>query len=255
SSRSSWYCFTNGRPLRAVTFQSMERTSSPGWYSRTSENSIPRPRNTLWYSPENTSLTSLRVRISSLRTRRKFSRARLHGGGSSGPWKVRFRKFIGGSGDLDLVQDPLRHFLGRDLLGLRLVGDQDAVPQHVQRDGLDVLGRDVAAPAQERVGPRGLRQGQRGPRRGAVGDQPAQVEAVSGRVARGQHQAHDVLLDLLVHVDPAGDLAGLEDVLDPHHRAHLRGLRAHALEDLVLLLAGRVADLELEQEAVHLGLG
>ena len=50
--------------MRAVTFQSMVRISSPGWYSRTSSNSIPCPLNTLWYSPENTSLTSRRVRIS-----------------------------------------------------------------------------------------------------------------------------------------------------------------------------------------------
>ena len=38
--------FTNGSPIRAVTFQSMERISSPGWYGRTSENAIPRPLNT-----------------------------------------------------------------------------------------------------------------------------------------------------------------------------------------------------------------
>ncbi len=46
SSRSSTYSFTQGSPRRAVTFQSMKRTSSPGMYSRTSANSIPVPRNT-----------------------------------------------------------------------------------------------------------------------------------------------------------------------------------------------------------------
>ena len=30
-SRSSTYCLTKGVPMRAVTFQSMVRTSSPGW--------------------------------------------------------------------------------------------------------------------------------------------------------------------------------------------------------------------------------
>ena len=48
SSRSSTYFFTCGLPARAVTFQSIVRTSSPGWYSRTSENSMPRPWKTLW---------------------------------------------------------------------------------------------------------------------------------------------------------------------------------------------------------------
>ena len=34
--------------MRAVTFQSIVRTSSPGAYSRTSANSIPRPLKTAW---------------------------------------------------------------------------------------------------------------------------------------------------------------------------------------------------------------
>lgn len=42
-SRSSTNCFTCGTPLRAVTFQSIVRMSSPGWYSRTCANSMPRP--------------------------------------------------------------------------------------------------------------------------------------------------------------------------------------------------------------------
>ena len=35
--------------MRAVTFQSMMRISSPGWYCRTSENAMPRPLKTEWY--------------------------------------------------------------------------------------------------------------------------------------------------------------------------------------------------------------
>ena len=66
SSRSSVNFFTNGRPARAVTFQSMVRTSSPGMYSRTSSKSMPRPLNTEWYAPARLSLTMRRVRISNL---------------------------------------------------------------------------------------------------------------------------------------------------------------------------------------------
>ena len=47
-----------------MTFQSMLRMSSPYWYSRTSENVMPRPLNTEWYSPEKTSFTSPLVEIS-----------------------------------------------------------------------------------------------------------------------------------------------------------------------------------------------
>ena len=53
SSRSSSNTFTYGLRRRAVTFQSMLRTSSPHWYSRTSLNAIPRPLNAEWYSPAN----------------------------------------------------------------------------------------------------------------------------------------------------------------------------------------------------------
>ena len=48
SSLSSTNFLTKGWPVRAVTFQSIERMSSPGWYSLTSSNSIPMPLNTLW---------------------------------------------------------------------------------------------------------------------------------------------------------------------------------------------------------------
>ncbi len=49
--------------MRAVTFQSMVRTSSPGRYSRTSLNSMPLPLKTQWYSPKKSILTSRRALI------------------------------------------------------------------------------------------------------------------------------------------------------------------------------------------------
>src|SRR6476660_8468902 len=59
--------------MRAVTFQSMLRTSSPAWYSRTSANSIPCPLKTDRYSPVNSELTSPRVRSSMSFTWRRIS--------------------------------------------------------------------------------------------------------------------------------------------------------------------------------------
>ena len=47
SSRSSVNFLTNGVFMRAVTFQSIDRISSPGVYSRTSSKFIPRPLKTL----------------------------------------------------------------------------------------------------------------------------------------------------------------------------------------------------------------
>lgn len=63
-SRSSRNFFTNGWFIRAVTFQSIARTSSPGWYSRTSSKSIPWPLNAEWYWPASVSSTRRRVRSS-----------------------------------------------------------------------------------------------------------------------------------------------------------------------------------------------
>src|SRR6187549_1195097 len=100
----------------------MARISSPGWYWRTSEKAIPRPLNTEWYCPASMSETTLRVVISSLRMRRMSSL------GSTAP-----------SGDLDPVEDPLDDLLGGELLGLRLVGEREAMPEHVEADGLHVL--------------------------------------------------------------------------------------------------------------------
>ena len=68
SSRSSSNTFTYGARIRAVTFQSMLRTSSPHWYSRTSLKAMPRPLNAEWYSPAKTWWLSALVRISIFRT-------------------------------------------------------------------------------------------------------------------------------------------------------------------------------------------
>ena len=51
SSRSAWVCRTNGAFRRAVTFQSIRRTSSPGRYGRCSSKSKPVPRSGLVYVP------------------------------------------------------------------------------------------------------------------------------------------------------------------------------------------------------------
>ena len=74
SSRSSRSFLMNGVPVRAVTFQSISRTSSPGEYSRTSSKSMPRPLKTEWYSPASASVTSRRVRSSTWRTFFRISR-------------------------------------------------------------------------------------------------------------------------------------------------------------------------------------
>src|SRR5882724_199480 len=79
-SRSSTYRLMNGVPMRAVTFQSMERTSSPGWYSRTSSNDKPVPLKTEWYSPPSRSSTARRARSWRRRICRTTSAGSMSGG-------------------------------------------------------------------------------------------------------------------------------------------------------------------------------
>src|SRR5690606_41955236 len=70
------------------------------------------------------------------------------------------------SRDLEGVEDALHDRVGRELLGFGLVRPEDAVTEAVGADGLDVLGGDVAAVAEEGVGSRGDVAGVGGARRG-----------------------------------------------------------------------------------------
>ena len=72
----------------------------------------------------------------------------------------------------------------RDLLGLGLVGEDDAVAQHVGADGLHVLGRDVAAVAEERVRARREVERDRGARARAELDERREVLQAVLRPAR-----------------------------------------------------------------------
>src|SRR6202041_3197327 len=131
SSRSSVNFLTNGRPARAVTFQSMVRTSSPGLYSRPSSKSMPRPLKTEWYSPARLSLTMRRVRISNCRM----------------PLMMAFVDLVVSagmrSGHGQGVENFAYHVFGADVFSFGFVSHRDAVPQHIHGDRLDVLRGDV----------------------------------------------------------------------------------------------------------------
>src|SRR5882672_2231163 len=166
----------------------MVRMSSPGVYSRTSSNSIPRPLKTEWYSPASDSFTSRLVRISIRRTFFRIS------------WEVRGISANlprpsdgGGSGHFDRVQDPQDDLLRRDVLGLGLVGEQDAMPEHVEGDRLHVLRGRVPSPLHEGVGLGGQGEVDGGPGRGAEGDQARQVQLVLLGGAGGEHDVDDVV--------------------------------------------------------------
>ena len=129
--------------------------------------------------------------------------------------------------------------------------------EHVGADRLHVLRRDVAATLEEGVRLGGEGQVERRARRGAILDEGAQVELVGLRLARGEDDVDDVVLDLVVDVDLVDQGARAEDLVGGHHGADALVVprHRHPVEDLALLLARGIADAELQHEAVDLGLG
>src|SRR5262249_42866119 len=122
--------------------------------------------------------------------------AGFHARGTLRPWRAG-----AGLGDSDFFQDPTGQLFPVDLLGLGLVGDMDAMAQHVERDLLHVLRRDVGAPVDQRVGARGLGEIERGARARAVGDEVRDGEPDLIWLARRLDDVQAVVLDLLVDVD------------------------------------------------------
>ena len=107
-----------------------------------------------------------------------------------------------------MLEDHANDLLDGLALGLGLVGQDHAVAEDVGRDGLDVLGRDVAAAAQEGVGAGGLEERNRGPRRGAE-EEASVLPRVLGEA---DDVAEDLLFDVTDHLSPGtwwyvGDVA------------------------------------------------
>src|SRR6266571_1508160 len=167
----------------------MVRTSSPGVYSRTAANSMPRPLNTAWYEPTIPDSRIERVRIRIRRTFWSISRSSIRSPSLR---------------DLHPLQHAIHDVLGGDVLRLRLVGQQDAVAQHVVGDLLHVLRHHIAAAAQERERPGRLGKGQGGAGGGAECDRMRDVgEARLPRAAGRDDEPDDVVPDALVEVDLA----------------------------------------------------
>src|SRR5712691_8748808 len=166
SSRSSRYFLMYGVFIRAVTFQSMLRMSSPASYSRTSSKSRPDPRNTLRYVPTSASSARMRALISTCLTTRRTS---------GGTGSARRTAACVMSGDRNVVEDPADDNLRRDLLRLGFVRDDEPMAHDVEDDRLHVVRQHVVAPIEERVRARRQRHVDRGPRRHAVRDERLQV--------------------------------------------------------------------------------
>ena len=75
--------------------------------------------------------------------------------------------------------------------------------------------------------------------------------------AGGEHQGDDVVADRVGYVDGVDRLTGREDLRlrDDRGDVEFRGRGGHRVENLAFLVAGRVADIQLQHETVDLGFG
>ena len=130
------------------------------------------------------------------------------------------------------------------------------MPKDIGTDGLDVVGCDEGAPPQECVGARRLRQRDRRARAGTELDERCEIgEARGGRLARRVDDVDDVVHDPLVHVQIGDARPRREHGLGCGSLRNRNGFAArHAAHDLLLLVARRVADAQLEHEAIDLRL-
>ena len=167
--------------MRAVTFQSMRRTSSPGWYSRVSPGSVPWPGHeaqvvAVQHAVEPTGDVELEP------AQHLFGRRLRPGRGESSGGRLGHRRHRvtarcpgtgrrGAAGDRDSTR--ARMCSASTPSGQRLVGEHQPVAQHLGGDVEDVLGQDVVAAPQQGEGPAAGDQAEAGPRAGAVGDQPS----------------------------------------------------------------------------------
>ena len=129
--------------------------------------------------------------------------------------------------------------------------------EHVGGEGPDVFRHHVGAAAEERMGPRGLRERDGRAGRAAEGDERLEVgEAHTRGVARGAHQVHDVVHHLLVHVQVRDSGSRRENGFRIEQPGDLDLLTpAHAEQHFLLLVAGGIADPHFQHEAVELRLG
>ena len=207
----------------------------------------------------------LRLRLVLLRTGgRALPRLRDPGaealrGGHAGRCGRQGRAAAGDGTDLrerNRLEDAVDHHVGPHLVGEGVVGQDEAVTEHVRQHVHDVLRHDVVAAADQREGAGRGDGAERRTGRGAVGQPPVDVlEAVPAWLAGGRDDAHHVVHECVVdeHLTDGpletDELGGVEDLVDG------RDLAAHPVDDLPLLLGGRVPHHELEQEAVPLRLG
>ena len=192
STRSARCTRTCGTVVLAVTFQSISRTSSPGTYGRTWASSVPRPSSDERWSPASIPSTR-RATVSSSAFRRLSGTGPGPGrdGVGSAPSAFSTRITRPRASQLeprlrDGRDHRVEHVVRRPLLGQRLVGQDEAVPEGVLHERSQVAGDHVVASVDERERTRALHERDRPTRARTVGDElgnPSRPNESGSRVA------------------------------------------------------------------------
>ena len=155
------------------------------------------------------------------------------------------------------TQDAPHDVVHRDAFGLGVESRHDAVAQHGEREGVDVVNRDVESALQDGADFSGEHEILARARAGAPLISSFTNAGASGFVrARDaddiEHEVHDVI----GHGDFADDFLQFENLRAAEHGLDVgdEGARG-ARDDLPLLVAARVADFHEEKETVALRLG
>ena len=91
------------------------------------------------------------------------------------------------------------------------------MPEHIQPDTFDILGRDIAPPSQEGICLGGQGQSDGSTWRSPKLNQLLQVQLIGFRVSVLANEIYDVVLHLLIHIDVVDHLPGKHDLVRLYH--------------------------------------
>src|SRR2546421_3559702 len=249
SPRSGRDSRTKGRSERAVMFHSIVRGSSPAWYSRTSLYSRPAPRKLDRSSPPG---WKPRRRSTGQRERRSnWSTARppAIASGSNPVSEVDARR-------RESLEHALDNRLGIDAGRDPLVGQDQAVPDHLGGNFAQVVREDIGTPAHEGERPAGRHQVDRRAWARTVGDRGGEVlEPLDLPGAARVGERGGIGADRGINVDLGHRLLHLLELIERHHLVKLDRRTGDPLHDDHFFLEGGVVDQDLQHEAVQLGFG
>src|SRR6266508_2628184 len=152
-------------------------------------------------------------------------------------------------GDGDLAEDVRDHARRADAANPRIRLEDEAVGEGRERDGLHVVRRHEVPSGEGRSGPRDLQERE--------GTARARADLDLVVLPRPRDDVDDVSLDRWVHVDVLEGRLEREHLVrrrDGFNRGIVGSPRASTLQDLDLLLPRRIADVNFEEEPVHLRL-